>query len=66
MKKDLVCKKEEIKCNNVTTQYKNIQFWLYYKGIHKKFNPNWPEAPDDPYRILIIGSSGSGKIDTLF
>ena len=26
MKKDLVCKKEEIKCNNITTQYKNIQF----------------------------------------
>ena len=36
MTKDLVCKKEEIKCNNITTQYKNIQFWLYYKGILKK------------------------------
>ena len=29
-------------------------------------NPNWPQIPDDPYRILIIGSSGSGKINSLF
>ena len=21
----------------------------------KKHNPNWPEIPDHPYRILIIG-----------
>ena len=62
MKKDLVCKKEEIKCNNITTQYKNY----ITKEYIKKFNPNWAEAPDNPYRILIIGSSGSGKTDTLF
>ena len=24
MNKDLVCKKEEIKCNNITKQYKNV------------------------------------------
>ena len=24
-------------------------------------NRNWPHIPDHPYRILIIGSSGSGK-----
>ena len=24
-------------------------------------NPNWPYIPDYPYRILIIGGSGSGK-----
>ena len=23
--------------------------------------PNWPYIPDKPYRILIIGGSGSGK-----
>ena len=27
----------------------------------KKHNPNWPKIPDYPYRILIIGGSGSGK-----
>ena len=24
-------------------------------------NPNWPCIPDHPYRVLIIGDSGSGK-----
>ena len=28
-------------------------------------NKNWPYIPDDPYRILIIGGSGSGKTNTL-
>ena len=28
-------------------------------------NPNWPYLPDHPYRILIIGGSGSGKTNTL-
>ena len=31
----------------------------------KKRNPNWPQIPDHPYRILIIGS-GSGKTNSLF
>ena len=26
-----------------------------------KHNNNWPYIPDHPYRILIIGGSGSGK-----
>ena len=26
-----------------------------------KEHPNWPQIPDYPYRILIIGGSGSGK-----
>ena len=26
-----------------------------------KHNPNWPEIPDNPYRILIIEGSESGK-----
>ena len=29
-------------------------------------NPNWPQIPDHPYRILIIGGSGSGKTNSLF
>ena len=28
-------------------------------------NPNWPEIPDHPYRILIVGGSGSGKTNAL-
>ena len=27
----------------------------------KEDNPNWPEIPDHPYRILINGDSGSEK-----
>ena len=27
----------------------------------KEVNPNLPQIPDYPYRILIIGGSGSGK-----
>ena len=32
---------------------------------NKKHNENWPYIPDHPYRILIIGGSGSGKTKTL-
>ena len=32
----------------------------------KEHNPNWPQIPDLPYRILIIGGSGSGKTNSLF
>ena len=32
---------------------------------HKGHNVNWPYIPDHPYRILIIGGSGSGKTNTL-
>ena len=28
----------------------------------KQHNPNWPEIPDRPCQILIIGGSRSGKI----
>ena len=27
----------------------------------KKHNPDCPQIPDCPYRMLIIGGSGSGK-----
>ena len=32
---------------------------------NKKHNDKWPYIPDHPYRILIIGGSGSGKTNTL-
>ena len=34
--KNVVFKKKEIKSSNITKQFKNIQFWLYHKGRHKK------------------------------
>ena len=30
-----------------------------------KHNKNWPYIPDHPYRILIIGGSGSGKTNAM-
>ena len=32
----------------------------------KQLNLNWPQIPDHPCRILIIGGSGSGKTNSLF
>ena len=32
----------------------------------KEHNKKWPFIPDHPYRILIIGGSGSGKTNALF
>ena len=32
----------------------------------KEHNPNWPKIPDHLYMILTIGSSGSGKTNSLF
>ena len=32
---------------------------------NKKHNEKWPYIPDHPYRILIVGGSGSGKTNTL-
>ena len=31
----------------------------------KEHNPNWPDIPDHPHRILITGGSGSGKTNAL-
>ena len=32
---------------------------------NKEYNKKWPYIPGHPYRILIIGGSGSGKTNTL-
>ena len=32
----------------------------------KEHNLNWPQIPDHPYRLLIIGGSRSGKTNALF
>ena len=37
-----------------------------YDGLVKiNQNPNWPYVPNHPFRIVIIGSSGSGKTNVL-
>ena len=35
------------------------------KENNKEHNEKWPCIPDHPYRIMIIGSSGSGQTSTL-
>ena len=37
----------------------------YTNENRTKHNKNWPYIPDHPYRILIIGGSGSGKTNAL-
>ena len=36
-----------------------------HQSVEINHNKNWPYISDHPYRILIIGDSGSGKINTL-
>ena len=43
-----------------------IYFDYVVKENIKEHNPNWPQFPDHPNRILIIGGSGSGKTNSLF
>ena len=42
-----------------------INFDEYVNENKTEHNKNWPYTPDHPYRILIIGGSGSGKTNAL-
>ena len=42
-----------------------INFDEYTNENKIEHNSNWPYIPDHPYRILIIGGSGSGKTNAL-
>ena len=42
-----------------------INFNNYTNENKTKHNSNWPYIPDHPYRILIVGGSGSGKTNAL-
>ena len=46
MSKDVVIKKEEIKCNNIINQYKNYYLDDVAKENIKEYNPNLPEILD--------------------
>ena len=45
--------------------YKMINLDSITNENNKKHNEKWPYIPDHPYRIIIIGGSGSGKTNTL-
>ena len=42
-----------------------INFDDYVNENKTEHNEKWPYIPDHPYRVLIIGGSGSGKTNTL-
>ena len=41
-----------------------INFDDVTKENMKEHNPNWSRAHDQPYKMLIIGGSGSGKTNS--
>ena len=43
-----------------------INFDDIIKENIKQHNPNLPQIPDHPCKILIVGGSGSGKTSLLF
>ena len=42
-----------------------IKFDEYTNENKREHNLNWPYIPDQPYRTLIIGDSGTGKTNAL-
>ena len=42
-----------------------FNFVYITKEDMKEYNPNWPEIPYHPYRILRVGRCGSGKANPL-
>ena len=42
-----------------------INFDITTKENTKGHNLNWPNIPDHPYGVLIIGDLGSGKTNSL-
>ena len=42
-----------------------INFDDYVNANKTEHNKSWPYIPDNPYRILIIGGSESGKTNVL-
>ena len=43
-----------------------INFDDVIKENIKEHTPNWPQIPDHPYKILVVGVSGPGKKNSLF
>ena len=53
-------------CKTELLKYLNIKRLIVIINSKQNNNPKWPYIPDHPYRILIIGGSGSGKTNALF
>ena len=49
----------------IIMHYKMINLDSITNENNKERNEKWPFIPDHPYRILIIGGSGSGKTNAL-
>ena len=39
---------------------------MLQKKAKKKYNSNWLQTPDHPWKILITGGSGTGEANSLF
>ena len=61
-------------CSKSDLVFDGAAIFIHYKMINldsitnennKEHNEKWPYIPDHPYRILIIGGSGSGKTNAL-
>ena len=50
--------KKENKCVNILKHCKKWLSMLMLQNKTKNHNPNYPQTPDHPYRILVIWCSG--------
>ena len=56
-----VCESETVNKINCKVYRINLDNYVDKNGNKTVHNKNWPYIPDHPYKILIIGGSGSGK-----
>ena len=72
---NLITKQNTLKKQLTQIILKIMKKYINIKNKHSKclkekenikvHNPNWPDIPDYPYRILIFGGSRSGKAHAL-
>ena len=63
--KEILDKSEKIKKQKNIEKNINIDLFWWYNKYTKMQNPNWPQIPNHPYGILIIGRSKSGEANSL-
>ena len=65
MRKKLIWEKGKNKSIGIIKQHKNAYLWKRKHNVVKvnikEHNPNWPQIPDHPHRILINGGCRTGK-----